>query len=119
MLSGPHRRPTAIILDMIAIPQEAPASVACGRSGLPLLAICPNGHRRTVPFRLLKTSESDRTPLYGRPFKCRECGSREVAMLYAVETQAELAELRRELSSPRPTLPHSTHRPRHPDADFL
>jgi hypothetical protein len=79
----------------------------------------PKRHRRTVPFRLLKTSEGDRTPLYDRPFKCRECGSREVATLYAVETQAELDELGRELSPPRPTLPHSTHRPRHPDADLL
>ena len=51
---------------MIAIPRDAPGSVACGRSGLPLLAICSSGHRRTVPFRLLKTSEDDRTPLYGR-----------------------------------------------------
>jgi hypothetical protein len=109
----------AIVLDMIAIPQDAPASVACGRSGLPLLAICPMGHRRTVPFRLLKTSENDRTPLYGRPFKCRECGIREVAMLYAIENQAELDELRRELSPPRQTLPHSTHRPLNPDADLL
>jgi hypothetical protein len=119
MLSGPHRRPTATILDMIAIPQDAPAAVACGRSGLPLLAVCPMGHRRTVPFRLLKTSESDRTPLYGRPFKCRACGSREVTVLYAIESQAELDGLRQDLSPPLPTLPHSTHRPRHPDADLL
>jgi hypothetical protein len=48
---------------MIEIARDAPASAACGRSGLPLLAICPNGHRRTVPFRLLKTSDGDRTPL--------------------------------------------------------
>jgi hypothetical protein len=104
---------------MIQMARDAPASIACGRSGLPLLAICPNGHRRTVPLRLLKTSECDRTPLYGRPFKCRECGSREVATLYAIETQAELDELRQEPLSPRPTLPHSTHRPPNPDADLL
>jgi hypothetical protein len=54
---------------MIAIPRDAPGSVACGRSGLPILAICPIGHNRLLPFRLLKTSETDRTPLYGRPFK--------------------------------------------------
>jgi hypothetical protein len=41
---------------MIEIPRDAPGSIACGRSGLPLLAVCPAGHRRTVPFRLLKTS---------------------------------------------------------------
>ena len=63
---------------MIAIPRDAPGSVACGRSGLPLLAICPIGHNRLIPYRLLKTSETDRTPLYGRPFKCKACGSREV-----------------------------------------
>ena len=65
---------------MTAIPRDAPGSVACGRSGLPLLAICPIGHNRLVPFRLLKTSETNRTPLYGRPFKCRACGSREVTL---------------------------------------
>ena len=52
------------------IPRDAPGSIACGRRALPLLAICPSGHRRTVPFRLLKTSDTDRSPLYGRPFKC-------------------------------------------------
>ncbi len=56
---------------MIEIPQDAPGSVACGRSGLPLLATCPNGHRRMIPFRLLKTGDDDRTPVYGRPFRCK------------------------------------------------
>jgi hypothetical protein len=28
---------------MIEILREAPGSLICGRSGLPLLAICPNG----------------------------------------------------------------------------
>jgi hypothetical protein len=74
---------------MTAIPRDAPGSVACGRSGLPLLAICPIGHNRLVPFRLLKTSETNRTPLYGRPFKCRACGSREVT-LFNIKSQAEL-----------------------------
>ena len=75
---------------MKAIARDAPGSVACDRSGLPLLAICPIGHNRLVPFRLLKTSETDRTPLYGRPFKCKACGSREVT-LFAVESQAAAA----------------------------
>lgn len=44
---------------------------------LTLLAICPTGH--LVPFRLLKASNGDRTPLYARPFKCPTCGSRDVA----------------------------------------
>ena len=69
---------------MIEIPQDAPGSTACGRSGLPLLAICSNGHRRTIPFRLLTTGNDDRTPLYDRPFKCKACGSREVT-LFAFE----------------------------------
>jgi hypothetical protein len=71
---------------MIEIPRDATGSVACGRSGLPLLAMCPNGHRRMIPFRLLKTGPADRTPLYGRPFKCRVCGSLEVT-LYDTESQ--------------------------------
>jgi hypothetical protein len=57
------------------------------RSGLPLLAICPIGHNRLIPFRLLKTSETDRTPLYGRPFKCKACGSREV-ILFSIDSHA-------------------------------
>ena len=119
MLSSSYRRPTATVLDMIAIPQDAPASVACGRSGLPLLAICPKGHRRTIPFRLLKTSEGDRSPLYGRPFKCRECGSREVATLYAIESQVELEEVQRVMAGPpKPAEAATTHRQRDPDADL-
>ena len=67
----PHRAVTADHWDfsagferyrraMIQIPRDAPGLIACGRSGLPLLAICPAGHRRTVPFRLLKRrSRSD------------------------------------------------------------
>jgi hypothetical protein len=103
---------------MIGIPRDAPGSVACGRSGLPLLAICPIGHNRLVPFRLLKTSETDRTPLYGRPFLCKACGSREVTLL-AIESQAELDEVQRELAGPpQPAEAPTTHRARDPNPDF-
>jgi hypothetical protein len=69
-----------------------PGSIACGRSGLPLLAICPNRHRRTVPVRLLKTSST-----IGRRSKAdrssnRACGSAEVT-LFGIESQAELEEV--------------------------
>lgn len=84
---------------MIPIARDAPGSIACGRSGRPLLAVCPQGHRRMIPFRLLKTSESDTSPLYGRPFKCSACGSREVS-LFALESQAELDAIQRELVGP-------------------
>ena len=73
---------------MIQIARDAPGAVACGRSGLPLLAICANGHHRTVPFRLLKASQNNVTPLYGRPFRCRACGSPEVT-LFAIESPDE------------------------------
>lgn len=76
---------------MIELPRDAPGSAACGRSGLPLLAVCPAGHRRTIPFRRLQTGPGDATPIYGRPFECRECGSAEVT-LFALEMQAELDE---------------------------
>ena len=85
---------------MIGIPRDAPGSVACGRSGLPLLAICPIGHNRLVAFRLLKTSETDRTPLYGRPFKCKVCGSREVT-LFAIESQSELDAIQQAMAGPK------------------
>jgi hypothetical protein len=39
---------------------------------------------------LLKTSESYRTPLYGRPFRCKACGSPEVT-LFVIEDLLELA----------------------------
>jgi hypothetical protein len=85
---------------MMEIARDAPGPVACGRSGLPLLAVCPNWHRRTVPIRLLKTSEDDRSLLYGRPFKCRACGSGEVN-LFAIESQAELDGIQAALDGPR------------------
>ena len=53
---------------MLQFPRDAPGSDACNRSGMPLLAICPNKHRRLIPFQLLKTVQDDGTPLYGRPF---------------------------------------------------
>ena len=103
---------------MIEIARDAPGSVACGRSGLPLLAVCPCGHRRTVPFRLLKTSETDRTPLYGRPFKCRACGGGEVT-LFNIESQAELDAVWLSLPPP-PSSPAPTTHPRlDPNRDLL
>jgi hypothetical protein len=95
-----RRRSTATVRAMIEIPRDAPASVACGRSGLPLLPLCPAGHRRTVPFHRLRTSESDRTPVYGRPFKCKACGSREVS-LFSIESQAELDAVQQSLAGPK------------------
>jgi hypothetical protein len=104
---------------MIEIARDAPGSVACGRSGLPLVAVCPSGRRRLIPFRLLKTSDGDRTPLYGRPFKCRACGRREVT-LFDIESQAELDEIQRSLAEPRqPAKAHSTHPPPDPYRDQL
>jgi hypothetical protein len=104
---------------MLELPRDAPGSVACSRSGLPLLATCPNGHRRTVPFRRLRTSESDRTPVYSRPFKCKACGSREVT-LFAVESQAELDEMQRSLAGPRqPAQAPTTHARPDPDKGLI
>jgi hypothetical protein len=104
---------------MKAIPRDAPGSVACGRSGLPLLAICPIGHNRLIRFRLLKTSETDRTPLYGRPFKCKDCGSREVT-LFAVESQAELDAIQQAMAGPKqPAQAPTTHARPDPDRGLL
>jgi hypothetical protein len=85
---------------MIEIPRDAPGAVAYDRSGLPLLATCSNGHRRMIPFRLLKTRNDDRTPIYARPFKCRACGSREVT-LSAIESQAELDAVQQTMAVPK------------------
>jgi hypothetical protein len=104
---------------MIEIARDAPGSVACGRSGLPLLAICPCGRHRTVPYRLLKTSDTDRTPLYGRLFRCKACGRREVT-LFAIESQAELAAIQRAMAKPRqPATAPTTHARPDPDAGLL
>jgi hypothetical protein len=94
-------------------------SIACGRSGLPLLTVCPEGHRRSVPFRLLKASDDDNTPIYGRPFKCRACGSPEVT-LFAIDSQAELDDLYSaiaELSAPEKA--PTTHAPPGPNAGCI
>jgi hypothetical protein len=94
---------------MFQFPRDAPGSDACDRSGRPLLAICPNQHRRLIPFRLLKTNAGDRTPLYGRPFKCKECGSPGVT-LFAIESQGELTAIQRGLSpSKGPAEAPTTH----------
>lgn len=103
---------------MIAIPRDAPGSVACGRSGLPLLAICPIGHNRLIPFRLLKTSDTDRTPLYGRPFLCKACGSREVT-LFSIDDQAELAAIQRSLEPRPPAMAPTSHAPMDPNVGLL
>ena len=108
-----------IVIAMIEISRSAPGSVACGRSGLPLLATCPAGHRRRVPFRLLATSESDTSPLYGRRYKCRTCGSPEVT-LFLIENDAELAAIGRELAGPsEPARAPTTHRAADPDSGLL
>lgn len=93
---------------MIELAPDAPGKVACGRSGLPLLAICPCGRKRTVPFRSLKTNDDDTTPLYGRPFKCKACGSHDVT-LFAIETTAELLALQQERGRTEPKVPVRSH----------
>lgn len=100
---------------MIELPRDAPGSAACGRSGLPLLAVCPAGHRRTIPFRRLRTEPGDTTPIYRRTYKCQVCGSTEVT-LFLIETQQELDAIR--ASIPRADTrsgPPSAHLP-DPDA---
>lgn len=103
---------------MIELPRNAPASIACHRSGLPLLAVCPSGHRRTVPFRRLRTGSGDTTALYARTYKCRVCGSTDVT-LFAIESHEELDAIR--ASWPRehvPAAPPSSYLP-DPDAEPL
>jgi hypothetical protein len=53
-----------------------------------------------VPFRLLKASEDNRTPLYGRPFKCSASDCAEVA-LFAAERKVELEKIQRPLAGRR------------------
>lgn len=103
---------------MIQLPLDAPGSAACGRSGLPLVAICPAGHRRTVPFRRLRTGPGDETPLYSRSFCCKTCGSPNVT-LFALETPEELDGFRATLPrASAPSVPLSSNRP-DPDAEPL
>jgi hypothetical protein len=117
--TGSWRRPPGYAAAMIEIARDAPGTLACGRSGLPLLAVCPCGRRRLIPFRLLKTSDGDRTLLYGRPFKCQECGRREVT-LFNIESRAELDEIQRSLAEPRqPAKAPTTHARLDPDEGLL
>jgi hypothetical protein len=56
--------------------------------------------------------------LYGRPFKCRACGSREVTLL-SIDGLAELDEVQRELAGPpQPAEAPTNHRAHDPNADF-
>jgi hypothetical protein len=105
---------------MIGIPRDAPGSVGCGRNGLPLLAICSMGHNRLIPFRMLKTSDTDRTPLYGRPFKCKASGCREVT-LFSIDSQAELEASQHANAGPRQsaTTPTTPDPRSDPDAGLL
>jgi hypothetical protein len=45
-------------------------------------------------------SDADRTPLYGRPFRCKACGNREVT-LFAIESPAELDTIQQAMAGPR------------------
>jgi hypothetical protein len=84
-----------------------------------LVASCSNGHRRLVPFRLLKTGPADRTPIYGRPFRCKACGRREVT-LFAIESQVELDEVQGGLAAPpQAARAPTTHPARDPHAGFV
>ena len=104
---------------MIVIPRDAPGSVACGRERPAAAGDCSNGHRRLIPFRLLKTWRDDRTPLYGRPFKCKACGSREVT-LFAIDSQAELDRGPAGAGGPpQPTQAPTTHARPDPDSGFV
>jgi hypothetical protein len=71
------------------------------------------------PLPPLKTGPDDRTLVYGRPFKCKACGSREVT-LFAIESQAELDALHNAMAEPpKPAKTPTTHPPRDPAARFV
>lgn len=96
---------------MIELSKEAPGEAACGYSGRPLLAVCSCGQRRTVPFRKLRTDFGDRTPIYDRPFRCKDCQSTEVT-LFAFDDPAEFYRMWDELRGPpEPLREHSTPDP--------
>jgi hypothetical protein len=60
----------------------------------------------------------DQSPLYGWPFKCKACGSREVT-LFAIESQAELDAVQRSLAGPKqPAQAPTTNARPDPDADL-
>lgn len=102
---------------MLELPKNAPGEAACGYSGRPLVAVCPCGGRRSIPFRKLKTDFGDKTPIYGRPFQCKECKSSEVT-LFVFDDPAEFYRLWDDLRDPpEPLRPHSTPDPdaRSPD----
>jgi hypothetical protein len=84
---------------MIEKARDEPGPVVCGRSGLHCSPSAQPDTGAPCPFRLLKTSADDRSPLNGRPFKCRECGS-PAATLFAIESQAELEGVQAALVGP-------------------
>ena len=102
---------------MIELPKNAPGEAACGYSGRPLLAVFSCGGRRTVPFRKLRTDFGDKTPIYGRPFRCRTCQDGEVT-LFVFDSIPEFERVRDELRRPpEPLRGHSTPDPDAPPPD--
>lgn len=102
---------------MIELHKDAPGEAACGYSGRPLLVVCSCGQRRAVPFRKLRADFGDKSPIYGRPFRCKACQSSDVT-LFVFNDPAEFYRVWDELRDPpEPLRPHSTPDPEARPAD--
>jgi hypothetical protein len=77
-------------------------------------------HYNTVVRMLtrLGLQDGEATPLYGWPFKCRTCASRDVT-LFDIESQAELDQVRPTVQRVKvPSWAVTNYAPRDPDADL-
>ena len=64
-----------------------------------------------MPWRKLKTDFGDRSPIYGRPFRCKTCQGGEVT-LFVFDNISEFELVRDELRGPpEPRQHHSTPDP--------
>ena len=71
------------------------------------------------PLPIADDVKAGPTPLYGWPFKCKACGSREVT-LFSIDSHADLAAVQQAMAGPtQPAQAPSTHRPPDPDTGFV
>jgi hypothetical protein len=72
---------------MIEVKRDANGRFVCMWSGRPLGAVCPCGHRATIPLRLLNVHEGDMSRVYDRPIVCSKRGGRTMTLFVFISPE--------------------------------
>ena len=96
-----------------------------GRYGIRVNAVAPGFFASEMTAGLGDDADSfpdwltDQTPIYGRPYRCGKCGSREVT-LFANEDQAELDAIQQAMTGPpQAAKAPTTHAQQDPNESFV